>query len=272
MARPLGVIEDRPASGRRGSRAGLLALAGVLALLAAPAAAQGRLEQGIAALNRGEYDLAIVYLDDAISMNPDDGWAYYNRAQAYVAKGEYEMAILDYSEAIRVDPTDGLAFNNRGAAYSRKADYDRAISDHSAAIRLNPEHARAYFNRGVAYAEQRQYERAIADYTEAVRLEPGDPRPFNNLAWIWATSPRAELRDGGKAIEHATRACELTMWSNWITLGTLAAAYAEAGRFEEAIKWQTAVLELTGLSDSERRRSLSRLALFEQGKPFREGN
>jgi Flp pilus assembly protein TadD len=269
MAWPLDVTDgSSPAAGRL--RTCVAAIVLLLASLA-PASAQ-RVEQGIEALNRGEYDLAIVYFDEAIKLDPADANAHYHRGQAHVAKAEYEMAILDYSEAIRLDPTDGRAYNNRGAAYSRKGDYDRAISDHAEAIRLNPSHARAIYNRGVAYGMKGDHQKAIADYDEATRLDPTDPRPFNNMAWIWATSPRADLRNGQKAIEHATRACELTTWNNWITLGTLAAAYAEAGRFGEAVKWQTAVLQVPDLSESDRVRFQNRLALFEQGKPYREGH
>jgi len=269
MAWPLDVTDDRlPAAGR------LRTWAAVLALLLAPLAAANaqRLEQGLEALERGQYDLAIVYFDEAIDLDPTDARAYYNRGQAYVGKGEYEMAILDYTEVVRLDPTDGQAYNNRGAAYSRKGDYDRAIIDHAEAIRLNPAHARARYNRGVAFGMKGDFQKAIADYYEAARLDPTDPRPFNNMAWIWATSQRADLRNGQGAVEHATRACELTMWNNRITLGTLAAAYAEAGRFGDAIKWQTALLELPDLSESDRVRFRNRLALFEQGKPYREGS
>jgi hypothetical protein len=86
---------------------------------------------------------------------------------------------------------------------------------------------------------------------------------------IWATAPESRLRDGRRAVEAATRACELTGWKHAPFVDTCAAAYAEAGDFEKAVKWQTRAIELLN-DESARQDFRSRLRLYEARQPYRE--
>lgn len=88
---------------------------------------------------------------------------------------------------------------------------------------------------------------AIADYYKTIELEPGQASAYENLASLLATSPDPQFRDAMKAIEYARRACELTNWQDPGRLETLAAAHAESGAFEEAMKWRNKAL---GFSDN----------------------
>ena len=81
-------------------------------------------------------------------------------------------------------------------------------------------------------------------FTEAVQLDPKDAAAHNSLAWLLATGPQERFRDGKRAIDHATRACELTKWKRSAYLDTLAAAYAEAGKFDKAVEFQQKAVEL----------------------------
>jgi Flp pilus assembly protein TadD len=80
-------------------------------------------------------------------------------------------------------------------------------------------------------------EATIAEYREALRLQPNAPEVLNNLAWILASNPNPRLRNGAEAVELAERACALTQTNQALKIGTLAAACAEAGRFDEALAW-----------------------------------
>jgi serine/threonine-protein kinase len=157
----------------------------------------------------------------------------------------------------------------RGNAAMDQHDYDMAIAEYSNAIRLDPESDVAYHNRGNAYADKGEYAKAIADFNQAIRLAPDDPDSYTSLAWLLATCPKDDLRDGKRAVELAMRACNLGRWHDANDIENLAAAHAECGQFEEAVKWQTKAVDLaTGLENLEQSRQ--RLELFKAGKPFRD--
>jgi tetratricopeptide (TPR) repeat protein len=121
-------------------------------------------------------------------------------------------------------------------------------------------------NRGFAYQLMGEYEKAIDDF-EAV-LEPGGAMVQCHLAEILASCPEAKYRDGARALELATEACETTDWQHAWMLAVLAASHAEVGDFEEAVKWQTEALKFVvpeAVGEMERR-----LALYRAGQPCHE--
>jgi tetratricopeptide (TPR) repeat protein len=107
---------------------------------------------------------------------------------------------------------------------------------------------------------------AIAHHLEALRLAPKDPATMNYLAWIWATSPEDEIRDGERALEYAQRACELTEWQNAAFLDTLAAACAEEGQFDQAIRHAQQAIRLNPEEKDDYHR---RLEMYRLGQPYR---
>ena len=146
-----------------------------------------------------------------------------------------------------------------------------AITDYSKATKLEPRLAGAYSFRADARAVKQQYEMAINDFGEVIRLNPQDASAFNARAWIWATCPDQKYRAGKKAVESATRACELTAWKVALFVDTLAAACAENGDFAAAIKWQEKALALLTEAEEPVRKDLeSRLTRFKAGQPFHE--
>jgi tetratricopeptide (TPR) repeat protein len=90
---------------------------------------------------------------------------------------------------------------------------------------------------------------AIADFEILLKQEPEDDSILNNFAWV-LTSPDDKLRDGQRAIKLATKACEVTAYKKAHILSTLAAAYAETGDFETALKWSNKAVEL-GVEEKE---------------------
>ena len=136
------------------------------------------------------------------------------------------------------------------------------------AIRLDPGNVQAHYNLGLAFSHIGNYEAARTRYAEAIRLLPGDPKAYNARPLIMAACPEAKLRDGTKAVQFATRACELTQWKNPVVIDTLAAAQAEAGEFDTAVKSQKRAIEL--LTDERQKDDYrSRLALYQAKRPYR---
>jgi serine/threonine-protein kinase len=94
---------------------------------------------------------------------------------------------------------------------------------------------------------------------------------YNYRAWLWATCPEPEFRDGKKAVESATKACELSKWKERNDLDTLAASYAETGDFDQAVKWEEKAIALTPESEAgEKKARNERLALYRNGKPYHQ--
>ena len=223
--------------------------------------------------NAGNYDLAIEYYTRCLNEgDPTVGnqiIIFNNRGAAYMNKGDYDRAISDYDQSIRLKPDYAFAFNNRGNAYSDKGNYDRAIRDYDQAIRLRPDYALAFNNRGIAYVNKGGYNRAIADFDQAIRLKPDYADAYNLKAWLLATARDASIRNGAEAVRLARGAIRLN--DNPYTRDTLAAAYAEAGRFDAATAEQERAIEMLramGRHD-EVADFRTRLELYRSGQPYR---
>jgi tetratricopeptide (TPR) repeat protein len=227
-------------------------------------------DRGVVHEERKDYDQAVRDFSEAIRLNPQDPLSYLDRGIAHKGKKDYDKAVADYTEAIRLDPAWAHAYYNRANAHGARKDYDKAIADYGEAIRLDPKDSDAYFNRANAYKARKEYDKAVADYTQAIRLDPNDPDAYDSLAWILATCPDARFRDGAKAVDYAGTACELTDARSAYFMATLAAAFAELGKFDQAVKWQRRALESPDYQRDEGEKARQRLKLFEARKPYRE--
>ena len=151
---------------------------------------------------------------------------------------------------------------------------DMALGDFNTAINLDPKNYRTYCNRGSTYAEMGEAGKAILDYSRVIELVPDESVGYNLLAWLYATWPAAEVRDGPKALELATKACTLSEWKRAYCIGTLAAAEAETGNFDEAIKHAKQALAMARTDetiDSKMRSVMAdALAVYQQKRPYRD--
>jgi tetratricopeptide (TPR) repeat protein len=133
-----------------------------------------------------------------------------------------------------------------------------------------PETAKAYNERGAEQGNKGNFHGAIADHTKAIEMDPLYASAYNSLAWLWATCPQETYRDGKRALEYARKANELTYWEEPNYMDTLAAANAEAGNFDEAIKWQNKALSFPLFANNEGIDARARLQLYTERKPYRE--
>lgn len=129
----------------------------------------------------------------------------------------------------------------------------------------------AHSNRGISYSDKGEFDRAIADYERALELNPNLASAMNSLAWDLATMPSASRRDGARAVELAEQALAFNKREPGF-LDTLAAAYAEAGRFADAVRIQTTAVELLRQAGNVPAPVIedfqSRLRLYQNNRPF----
>ncbi len=193
-----------------------------------------------------------------------------HRALLFRRKGESERAISDYDELIRRNPQDASAYCERGRTAATKGDRRRAMADYNRAIEIDSKDSWAYLNRANLRSSLADYRGALADYDAAIRSDPDEPGAHNSRAWFLATCPEAAHRDGKQAITGATRACELSHFKDYLYVDTLAAAHAEMGEFDKAIRWQRKALELLPKDSKERSEMEDRLKLYQNKAPYRE--
>lgn len=214
---------------------------------------------------KGQLDQAIADYGQRLRLQSDAA-GYNNRGNVWDRKQEYDKALADYSQAIELDTNNAVAYNNRGNTWRAKQKYDKALADYDQALRLDPNYADAYCNRGYAWDKKKDYAKAIADYDRAKKLDPNLADAYNAPAWIMATCADASHRDGVQAVKLATKACELAGWRDANYLDTLAAAHAESGDFESALKHLNKALAL----DAKNPLLQEHLKLLQDKMPIRE--
>jgi tetratricopeptide (TPR) repeat protein len=223
--------------------------------------------RGTAHRSLNELDEALADYDEAIRIDPKNVSAYINRGRAWADKGEFDKALADCDEAIRLGPENPAAYIGRASVWNSMLELDRALADYDKLIRLEPKNPEAYILRGGTWERLHTFDKSLADYDEAIRLDPKSVDAHRSRAWIRATCPDETYRDGEKAVVDSTKACKLTNWKDPFVLGTLAAAYAEAGQFDKAVEWQKKAIELARDYDKEFLGTF--LELYKRGEPYR---
>lgn len=197
--------------------------------------------------------------------------AYNNRGTVYMAVGRIDEAFSDFERSIHYDPDWGMAYFNRAMIHAQRGDLDAAVADIDEAVSHAPARIRgsAYAMRGQIMMQQGDCARAAADFDEAIDRERREAEPRRRKAWVLSTCPDDSVRNGEEAVELAERAVELQ--DSWRARDTLAAAYAEAGRFEDAVReQQAAVTALGGDGPAMTRAAVAeRLALYQGGQAYR---
>ncbi len=217
-------------------------------------------------------DEAMVYHRKALQIKPDDALAHHNLGMCFACKGDYDEAIACYRRALELAPNYANAHNDLGGLLLRQGEFDEAAVHFSKAMELAPKDPSVRRNREFAVAHRDAARKLLAQQREAIRARPNDVGLLNSVAWTRAASPIAMMRDGAESVELAERAARLSEHREPAVLGTLAAAYAEAGRFPEAVQTARQALQLATRQDKQSLADsiAARLLRYEAGKPFRD--
>jgi len=226
---------------------------------------------GRALRQRGQLDESIKEIRKSLRLNPSYAGAYNSLGITLQSQGKLDEAVNQFRQALRLNPDFAKAHNNLGIVLAKQGNLDEAITHFVKAIELNPVNDKAHHNLAQTFFSKGDIAGAVKHYRESLRLNPGSIETLCGLSWILATSKRPEFRDGAEAVRLAKRACELTNYRNPETLYTLAAAYAEIGRFTEAVQVAQEAIELCLSSGKEKRaKDIARLQqLYKAGRPYR---
>ena len=238
-----------------------------------PANSEAHNNLGNALLQRGQAEEAVAQYREALRINPADSEAHYNLGNALIQTGQVEESMAQYREVLRINPTNLEAHNNLGNALLQRGQTEEAIAQFRETLRINPSFSEAYYNLGNVLLQRGRAEEAIAQYREALRINPAYLEAMNNLASSLATAGDGRLRNGREALEIAQRAHGLTKGGNPIVLGTLAAAYAETGRFGEAEETARRAIELAKAQGNPALAGTLQeyLKLYQARRPLRTG-
>jgi tetratricopeptide (TPR) repeat protein len=235
---------------------------------ASAASASQHHRRGLAHAHARRLDLAIHAFASALQLDPHFAAAYIDRGVAHAQRGEFRQALADLNQGLALAPNHPTALLARGMVHFELQALEPATADLTAARVAAPNDADICFQRGLLYLARGDCALALSDFADATRLDPSNARLHNQLAWILSTHPDGRFRDGLKALEHATKACELTQWQDALILDTLAAAHAEIGGFDQAARRAAEALRIAphGFESA----ISQRFALYQSGQAFRD--
>ncbi|MGH8048363.1 MAG: tetratricopeptide repeat protein, partial [Chthoniobacterales bacterium] len=235
-----------------------------------PDYAEAHYNAGIALSQKGDTSAAIGHFRKALELQPVYPGAELNLGTALARAGRLDEAMASFREALAQKPDYPDAHYNLGIALYQTGHADDAIAHFEKALAQNPDYAEAHRNLAVALVGKGRLGEAIAHYERALEIHPQNAAVADDLAWLLATGPLAEFRNGSRAIELAVRANQGAGGANPMMLRTLAAAYAETGRFAEAVDAAQRALAaappgspLVAALDDE-------LTLYRSGHPMRD--
>ncbi len=208
----------------------------------------------------------------AIAATTDNIIAEGNLGLALHAKGKDREAMEHFEKSIRINRHQPAVLSSLGVFYLEQGRVEDSLAYLQEALEIEPRLADAHYNLGNTYLAIGNATKALAHYQRALEIEPDDTYTLNNMAWILATWPNPSIRNGVKAVALAERADSLTRNRNQVIAATLAAAYAETGRFREAVRAAERAMQFAGSEGNEARVASigAQLETYRAGNPFRD--
>jgi protein O-mannosyl-transferase len=241
------------------------------ALLQRPDYVEALNNLGATLLERGKPSNAVVRLKEAVRLKPGYADAHFNMGNAYAAMKSPEAA-SEYQSALQLNPHHSQSHYKLANLLLAEGNTEAAAKHYRAALADNSNLAEAHYQLATILAARRETAEAIQHYEAAVRLKPSWVEALNNLAWLLATHPDSQFRNGVKAVELAASMVEITGTEDPSALDTLAAAYAETGRFREAAEVANKAVQSAKAQGEIRlaKEIQARLQLYRNSERYRE--
>ena len=227
---------------------------------------------GVTLREKGKIDEAVNHFLKVLLFKSDCVEAYYELGDTLEKRGDFVGAVKYYLEAIRIKPDQAKLYNNLGAMLAYQNKGKEAIGYFYKALQIDSSYAGAHYNLGKIFANQGRIKEAILNYRKALRFSPDMTEALYNLSWILACYEDGKYRNGEEAVELAERLCKITQYNQPLALDALAAAYAETGRFDEAVLTAKKALKLA-LDNGPEELAVglkNRLELYQKGHPYRQ--
>ncbi len=227
---------------------------------------------GLCLLQKGQVNEVITHFQKVLEIKPDFAEAHYELGTFFGLRGQLDEAGAQFKKAIELKPDYANAHGNLAKLLAIQGKLDEAVKEYQRTLALIPNSDLAHFRYGQALQAQHHFGAAKAEFQKALALNPRNAEACVNLAWLLATCPESSLRDGKSAVERAQQAEQLGEVELPQLLDTLAAAYAEAGRFDEAVTTAKRALNFPAIQNDKSLAEAiqSRLKLYEAKSPFHE--
>ena len=239
----------------------------------APAAESVRMfDRAVELMRKGQYAEALAEWRRAVETDPEDDGARNGLAVSLAKIGSDDEALTNFRKATELNPRFVDAYYNLGVLLAQMGKLHEAITEWQKAVEVTPNYAKGHYSLGDAYYQMGRIPEALAHWRTGISIDPDHLQVLNKAAWVLATTPDTSVRNGAEAVALAERAERLPGGEKPEILDTLAAAYAEAGRFSEAAETARRALVLaTQQNDQTLMEGLkARMALYEAGNPFRD--
>jgi tetratricopeptide (TPR) repeat protein len=225
---------------------------------------------GVILAMQGKPDEAVDRLRTAVRLHPTYADGHCNLAMVLREKGMLEDATVHFRMATKLDVENAANYYRLAHVLFEQEMFEEAHVCAKKALELDPEFVDARLILGNILAVQGELERAAAQFESAYERHPDSLRVVNELAWLLATCSKDAIRDGARAVELAEKACRNAQFEEPVLMRTLAAAYAESGRWSEAVATAARALELARPRGRLMTESIGeQLELYRQGKPVR---
>ena len=227
---------------------------------------------GAAFYGKEEWDESIAQYRKALEIKPDFTAARRGLDKALLRKGEFDEVMARFNRTAASSPDLLTKWCNLGNDYLQTGNLDKAILCYRQATKANPRSADACANLGLASFQKGEIREAIDAWQRSLEINPDQPSVQNNLAWLLATTPDASLRNGAKAVALAEQASHSDAGGNPVVLHTLAAAYAEMGRYGDAVATARRALEIAAAqkNDDLNAKLPMEIILYQADRPLRD--